>query len=136
MKAARDFLRKLDTPWLAGLLTAAAFALYFIQAVIYAHSMDVTMDEGTYLMKGLLFIKGIYRPFQEFGPITNKMPLSYLIPGAAQAVFGPGLRTGEGAVAFGPGVQHILMPAAVGLGRLLVACKAGDGRAVVARGRR
>jgi len=95
MKAARDFLRKLDTPWLAGLLTAAAFALYFIQAVIYAHSMDVTMDEGTYLMKGLLFIKGIYRPFQEFGPITNKMPLSYLIPGAAQAVFGPGLRTGR-----------------------------------------
>lgn len=82
-------------PWLAPVLCIAGGVVYLLQAISYAHSMDVTMDEGTYLMKGLLYVKGVYRPFQDYGPITNKMPLSFLIPGAAQAVFGPGLRTGR-----------------------------------------
>jgi hypothetical protein len=69
--------------------------VFLIQAVFYAHFQDVTMDEGTYLMKGLLFIQGEYVPFQEFGPWTNKLPLAFYIPGAAQAIFEPGLRTGR-----------------------------------------
>jgi hypothetical protein len=95
MKAIKSLFSRMDSPWLVGFLNLAAFLVYLIQAVHYAHSMDVTMDEGTYLMKGLLFVRGIYQPFQDYGPITNKMPLSFLIPGAAQAVFGPGLRTGR-----------------------------------------
>jgi len=105
-------LQKLATlPWVAGLLCLAAGVVYLLQAVSYAHSMDVTMDEGTYLMKGLLYVKGIYRPFQDYGPITNKMPLSFLIPGAAQVVFGPGLRTGRYFSIF----LGLLLLAAVGL---------------------
>ena len=103
--------RWLAMPWVTGLLCLAAGAVYLLQAVSYAHSMDVTMDEGTYLMKGLLYVKGVYKPFQDYGPITNKMPLSFLIPGAAQLVFGPGLRTGRYFSIF----LGLLLLAAVGL---------------------
>jgi len=63
--------------------------------VYFAHANTVTMDEGTYLVKGLLFARGEYTPFQAYGPWTNKMPLSFLIPGWVQVLFGPGLRTGR-----------------------------------------
>ncbi|MFC2065138.1 ArnT family glycosyltransferase [Chloroflexota bacterium] len=53
------------------------------------------LDEGAYLYKGLLFVKGIYRPFQDFGPWTNKGPFAFLIPGWFQELFGAGLRTGR-----------------------------------------
>jgi hypothetical protein len=77
------------------ILSILAIVVTIIQAFFYAHHMDVTMDEGTYLMKGLLYIKGIYIPFQEYGPWTNKMPLAFIIPGIPQAIFEPGLRTGR-----------------------------------------
>jgi hypothetical protein len=38
---------------------------------------------------------GQYWPFQDYGPWTNHMPLAFLIPGYAQVLFGPGLRTGR-----------------------------------------
>ena len=77
------------------LLAILAGVVYLVQAVLYAHTGPVTMDEGTYLAKGLLYVTGVYRPFQDYGPWTNKMPLAFLIPGAAQVLFGPGLRTGR-----------------------------------------
>lgn len=95
MKTVKSLISRKNSNNPVVLLSLAAFVVYFLQAVYYAHAMDVTMDEGTYLMKGLLFVKGIYRPFQEYGPLTNKMPLSYIIPGIAQYLFGPGLRTGR-----------------------------------------
>lgn len=82
-------------PQLPLILSLLAGLIFLIQAVIYAHIQDITMDEGTYLMKGLLFMRGDYQPFEEYGPWTNKMPLAFYIPGAAQFVFGPGLRTGR-----------------------------------------
>jgi hypothetical protein len=84
--------------------TKACFALAFalIGAVVYlafsihfANTQRSTIDEGLYLYKGYLFAKGIYRPFQEYGPRTEYTPLSYLIPGYIQLWFGPGLRTGR-----------------------------------------
>ncbi|MEA4909605.1 MAG: glycosyltransferase family 39 protein [Anaerolineaceae bacterium] len=69
--------------------------VYLAQSVYYAHADMVSMDEGTYLTKGLLFATGVYRPFQDYGPWTNKMPLAFLVPGWAEAMFGPGLRTGR-----------------------------------------
>jgi hypothetical protein len=87
--------RLFHRPWFQTILALLAVVLYVVQSFVLAHTMDVTMDEGTYLTKGLLFVRGVYRPFQEYGPLTNKMPLSYLIPGLAQAVFEPGLRTGR-----------------------------------------
>lgn len=53
------------------------------------------MDEGLYLYKGYLFASGQYWPFQDYGPWTNHMPLSFLIPGFVQVWLGPGLRTGR-----------------------------------------
>lgn len=90
------FLEKVTSnTWNAEVLSLVAVIVCLLQSIIYAHILYVSMDEGTYLNKGLLFVKGVYRPFQEYGPWNNKMPLSCYIHGAAQALFGPGLRTGR-----------------------------------------
>lgn len=76
--------------------------LFLAQSWIYAHQQASVLDEGLYLYKGFLFASGQYRPFQDYGPWTNHMPLSFLIPGFVQVIFGPGLRTGRSfAVALG-----------------------------------
>ncbi len=69
--------------------------LYLIQALIYAHTTIPGLDEGSYLYKGYLFVTGVYKPFEPYGPLTNKAPLAFLIPGIAEFIFGPGLRTGR-----------------------------------------
>ena len=69
--------------------------VYLLQLWIYAHTQDSVMDEGLYLLKGYLFAAGEYYPFQDYGPWTNHMPLSFLIPGYFQVWFGEGLRTGR-----------------------------------------
>ncbi len=74
---------------LLGWATFAAGAIYF------AHFQEVVMDEGAYLYKGWLFIRGVYRPFQPYGPWTNKMPLAFFFYGAAQWLSHPGLDTGR-----------------------------------------
>jgi hypothetical protein len=78
--------------WGASLLAGLAYALLEYGHI---HGQVSVLDEGLYLYKGLLFARGIYRPFQDFGPLTNHMPLSFLIPGWVQLVFGPGLATGR-----------------------------------------
>jgi hypothetical protein len=57
--------------------------------------MDITMDEGTYLIKGLYIIRGIYTSFQDYGFWMNKMPFAFLIPGSVQYLFTPGIGTGR-----------------------------------------
>jgi hypothetical protein len=69
--------------------------LIVVQGIRFAHSMPTILDEGTYLNKGYWFMIGKYIPYQDYGPWTNHMPFSFLIPGAAQAWIGPGLRTGR-----------------------------------------
>ncbi len=80
-------------PLVAEILTGIGFILYLWQAWSFSHTNASLLDEGAYLVKGLLFATGRYIPFQDFGPWTNKMPLSFLIPGYVQLLFGPGLRT-------------------------------------------
>ena len=70
-----------------------AGSVYLIQAWVYAHTQESILDEGAYVYKGYLFVTGQYWPYQDYGVWTNHMPLSFLIPGAVQALFGPGLRT-------------------------------------------
>ncbi|UCH60924.1 MAG: glycosyltransferase family 39 protein, partial [Anaerolineales bacterium] len=79
----------------ANLVAGLAGIIYLIQAIIYAHTSGSNLDEGAYLYKGLLFASGRYWPYQDYGPWTNHMPLSFLIPGATQVVFPPGLRSGR-----------------------------------------
>ena len=82
-------------PRLAGVFALLSGAAYLLQSIRFAHVMDVTMDEGTYLLKGLMFWQGIYQPFQDYGPLTNKNPLAFFIPGLSQVLFEPGLRSGR-----------------------------------------
>lgn len=91
-----------QTVWLAVLLAAAAVLVFLVQAAGFARTTISSLDEGAYLYKGWLFADGQYRPFELNGPQTNKAPLAFLIPGYAEALFGPGLRTGRTlAVLFG-----------------------------------
>lgn len=81
--------------WLAGFLGLAGLLVFLGQALLYAHSSTTSLDEGAYLYKGYLFVRGDYHPFEPYGPLTNKAPLAFLLPGIVQYVFGPGLREGR-----------------------------------------
>jgi hypothetical protein len=76
-------------------ITGAAGILYAIQAWYFSRIQRSLLDEGNYLLKGYLFVTKQYTPYQDFGPWTNKMPLSFLIPGWIQQLFSPGLLTGR-----------------------------------------
>ncbi len=96
------FIQKRNWPaWTADTVALIGLLAYLIQSVIFAHTTVSNLDEGAYLLKGLLFATGKYRPFDP-GISTNKAPLAFLIPGFVQLLFGAGLRTGRYlAVSFG-----------------------------------
>ncbi|MCQ3935879.1 MAG: hypothetical protein DPW18_02410 [Chloroflexi bacterium] len=81
--------------WLPFALAGVGAALYLIQAFIYAHTTVSSLDEGSYLIKGMYYLTGVYQPFEPYGPLTNKAPFSFLIYGLAEYIFGAGLRTGR-----------------------------------------
>lgn len=81
--------------WQAHILALLGLLLYIIQSIIFAHTTPSNLDEGGYLYKGYLFATNVYHPFQPYGVWTNKSPLSFLIPGYVQLIFGAGLRTGR-----------------------------------------
>jgi len=95
MTLQQRFVTIRSIPWFAKVLSFLGGLLYLVQSWIYAHTQSSILDEGAYLLKGYLFATGKYTLFQDFGPWTNHMPLSFLIPGWAQMLFGPGLRTGR-----------------------------------------
>jgi hypothetical protein len=84
-----------DNSWLAVILTLGGVVLYSVQAWAYIHIQTSFVDEGGYLYLGDLYLRGILRPFQDFGPIRQYAPLAYLIPGQIEQWFGPGLFTGR-----------------------------------------
>lgn len=91
-----EFLKNRTWPsWLSALLAITGAILYLIQAVMYAHTTIPGLDEGSYLLKGILYLKGVYEPFEPYGPLTNKAPFAFLIPGYIEYLFGAGLRTGR-----------------------------------------
>lgn len=92
--------RLFSTSWLTPILAVLLGVLYLGQALYYAHTSISILDEGAYLYKGYLFLSGRYFPYHAYGPWTNHMPLSFLIPGLIQVIFGPGLRTGRYFAAF------------------------------------
>ena len=89
------FKRFRADPRSPGIVALLGGILYFIQAWLFAHNLLSIMDEGLYLYKGYLFASGRYAPYQDYGPWTNHMPLSFVIPGYIQLWFGPGLSTGR-----------------------------------------
>jgi hypothetical protein len=52
------------------------------------------LDDGR-TVKGLLFAQGLYRPFQDFGPLTNHMPLAFFVPGWVEMIWDEGIRSGR-----------------------------------------
>ena len=67
--------------------------IFIQQAILQAHAQASVLDEGAYLYKGYLFASGQYKPFEPYGPWTNHMPFSFLIPGVLQLWLCPGIRT-------------------------------------------
>ncbi|MBN8579401.1 MAG: glycosyltransferase family 39 protein [Anaerolineae bacterium] len=88
-------MKKELPPWLPFVLAGVGAILYLIQAIIYAHTTVSSLDEGSYLIKGMFYLNGTYKPFEPYGPLTNKAPLAFIIPGIAEYIFGAGLRTGR-----------------------------------------
>jgi hypothetical protein len=86
--------RKWPVRW-TYILALLGAAIYLVQAFIYAHTTTSRLDEGDYLYKGILFATGQYHPFELYGVWMDKAPLAFLIPGYAELIFGPGLRTGR-----------------------------------------
>jgi hypothetical protein len=80
---------------IALLFALMGVAVYLAFSIHFANTQRSTIDEGLYLYKGYLFAKGVYQPFQDYGPRTEYSPLSYLIPGYIQLWFGPSLLTGR-----------------------------------------
>lgn len=80
---------------LPAVLAVLGAFVYLAQAWWYARFQISLLDEGAYLLKGMLFVTGQYVPYEPNGPWTNHMPLSFLIPGYVQQLFGAGLRTGR-----------------------------------------
>jgi hypothetical protein len=76
-------------------LAFVTILIYVLQANQYAHIIQPVMDEATYLLKGKWFLDGTYQPFQDYGPITNKPPFSFMTLGLSQILLEPGLRSGR-----------------------------------------
>jgi hypothetical protein len=77
------------------IIAVLAGLVFLLHARYYALTQFSVLDEGDYLIKGLIFFRGEFAPFEDFGPETNHMPLAFLIHGAVQTLFGPGLREGR-----------------------------------------
>lgn len=116
MSRLRVFFRK---PRLADICALAGLLVYLTWLWIFVHNQYSVLDEGLYLYKGWLFVTGKYTPFQDFGVWMNQMPLSYLIPGWVELVFGPGLRTGR--------MFALFLGLVAGLGLWLTARRLGGG---------
>ncbi len=74
------------------IITLLGVILFVARSLYFAHSSLSIGDEGAYLFKGLVFARGEFYPFQDYGYWTNKAPLAFLIPGEIQYWFGTGLR--------------------------------------------
>lgn len=95
MRDIKDFFSKPATRWLLAIfLFFLSICWYAIQGIQLSEHMHPMMDEGSYLLKGMFYLKGIYSPYQEFGPITNKPPFSFYSLGISQLIE-PGLRSGR-----------------------------------------
>ena len=89
------FTRIKIATWWADVLSVVGGFVYIVQSFFLAHTRGSILDEGAYLLQGYQFATGKYLPFQDYGSWTDQMPLSFLIPGWVQVIFGPGLRTGR-----------------------------------------
>ncbi len=92
MKRFRQMIERVT--WLPSVVVGIGGLIYAIKSWGMVHSLTTKiLDESMYAYKGYLFAIGRYVPYEDYGPLTNHMPLSFMIPGYIQAWFGPGLET-------------------------------------------
>jgi len=90
----RGIISRLNTPKASAFVFALLIVTYILNGFRVAESIWFTMDEGSYLFKGYWFLTGQASPFEINGPITNKPPLAFLIPGLSQ-IIQPGIGSGR-----------------------------------------
>lgn len=95
MKLEAFITRIRQTRWVPEVFSLLGGMLFFQRLWYFAHHLPSVIDEGMYLHKGFLFASGRFLPYQDFGPWTDHMPLSFYIPGFTQLLFGLGFRTGR-----------------------------------------
>lgn len=88
---ARDWARA--QPPLPDLLSLLGGLVYAAQSITYIFTSGSMLDEGLYLLKGWYFATGQYTPFEDYGVLTNHMPLAFFFPGYILKWFGPNLLT-------------------------------------------
>nr|NIW44018.1 hypothetical protein [Gammaproteobacteria bacterium] len=82
--------------FVAVIIAILGFVYFISQALDYSETLPpVAPDEGMNLYQGYLFATGRYQPFEDYGPWSFQMPVSYLIPGLVQARYGPGMEVGR-----------------------------------------
>ena len=87
----KTFWRRIH-PWVAVLVAVLGAAFFLVRALRFSQATPtIVWDESMYPYKGWLFAIGRYRPFEDFGPWTNQMPVAFLVPGYIQKWFGPGM---------------------------------------------
>ncbi len=80
--------------WLADAVAGAGTLVYAVLSWQMSRTLTtLILDESMYIVKGYFFAIGRYAPYQDYGPLTNHMPLAFMIPGYIQAWFGPGMDT-------------------------------------------
>jgi hypothetical protein len=87
------FQRIKSIPWLAQGISILGAMLFAVQTWGFIHTQRSVVDEGSYIYKGLLFVRGQYQIYQDYGTWSNHMPLSFIIPGAILDWFGPSMYT-------------------------------------------
>ncbi|MEX1246841.1 MAG: glycosyltransferase family 39 protein [Anaerolineales bacterium] len=95
-----NIFRKLHTqaqryPLFPDLVSCLGGLIYAAQTISYVFTSRGMLDEGLYLVKGWYFATGQFTPFQDYGLLTNHMPLAFLIPGTVLKWFGANLLTGR-----------------------------------------
>jgi len=93
---------------LSYLAAGLGLAVYILKSWKIIHTVtSIVYDEGGYIARGYLLASGKYWPYADYSIPLDHMPLSFLIPGYIQVLFGPGIRTGR-YFSFGLGIIALI----------------------------
>jgi hypothetical protein len=91
--ALNNFWQKFETH-ISYIVAGLGIIAYAQQAWTLIHTQaSIVFDESAYIVRGFLLASGKYWPYEDYGLPLGHMPLSFLIPGYVQVLFGPGIRT-------------------------------------------
>ena len=78
------------------LTSGLGLIIYALKSWDIIHTVtSIVYDESGYMARGYLLATGKYWPYADYSIPLDHMPLSFLIPGYIQLLFGSGIRTGR-----------------------------------------